>query len=63
MREYSNSEIGMLMGTVIGGCLSVAAFLKTGNVYAYTILVLSIVLGISIGRAFDCRTCKKVRKF
>jgi hypothetical protein len=59
MREYSYSEKGMLIGTVLGGCSSVIGFFKTESVWFYVTLALAFTVGLLIGKVMDRKIKEK----
>ncbi len=54
-RKYRFSEIGMLMGLLIGGAAGAIMFIITGDVFYFVLLSSGLALGIGIGSAYDGR--------
>ena len=58
MKGYNFTEIGMLTGAAVGGCLAVTGF-KIWNIKAaYLLALTSIALGILTGNIIDRRFTK-----
>jgi hypothetical protein len=52
-RRYSYAQLGMLLGLLCSGGLAVSLFATTGNAVYFALVGVGLVLGLSLGAAFD----------
>lgn len=53
MKDYNSTELGMLIGTAIGGGLSILGFILTGKNLFFIIAGVGLLTGIGIGSIID----------
>ncbi len=58
MKNYSYSELGMLVGAAIGCAVSILLFLKLRNAVLFTITGAAIILGTILGDILDRKKSK-----
>lgn len=56
MGDYSYTEIGMLVGTALGGLLGVIGYSSTGEILYLALSALFIAGGITLGSYLDRRS-------
>jgi hypothetical protein len=54
-RKYRYSEIGMLMGLLIGIATGAAMYIITGEVFYFGLLGVGLALGTGMGAAYEKR--------
>lgn len=54
-RRYHYTELGMLLGLVVGAGLATILVGITGNAVYWAITGIGLALGLSLGAAFDAR--------
>lgn len=54
-REYTNTELGMIYGLLIGAVLGITFFALTGEAWWLTIVGAGIALGLGLGATWDRR--------
>lgn len=52
-RKYGYTEIGMLVGLLIGGGTGTAMYIITGEVFYFGLLGAGLALGLGMGAAFE----------
>lgn len=63
MRDYSSTEIGMLIGIAIGGAISAIGILTTSNPLFLAAAAICTAAGVAIGNMADKKRClEKVKK-
>ena len=52
-RRYRYTEIGMLLGLLVGGGLATILFATTGQATYFAVVGIGLALGLALGAAFD----------
>lgn len=52
-RKYRYSELGMLLGLLVGGGLATILFATTGKATYFALVGIGLALGLGLGAAFD----------
>ena len=52
-RKYRHTELGMLLGLVIGSGLATILFATTGQALYFAFVGIGLALGLALGAAFD----------
>lgn len=55
VKDYSCSEIGMLIGAAVGGILAILGFSVSNNMLFFAFAAAGIAVGVSIGNLMDKR--------
>ncbi len=53
MKDYTCTEIGMLMGAAVGGGLSLLCFIVSNNSLSFLVAGIGIAIGIITGSMMD----------
>jgi len=54
-RQYGYTELGMMMGIIVGGGIATLLFVNTGDVLYFGLIGVGLALGLGLGAAFDRR--------
>ncbi|MCX8128700.1 MAG: hypothetical protein N3I35_01215 [Clostridia bacterium] len=59
MKNYTYTELGMLLGAGIGGAAGILCFYLWNNVLFFAAAAVGIALGVSIGNTVEKKSARK----